>query len=83
MPSATSGAAEPVGANIDEMDMLLDGVSEAGVQLAALRRGIGTLQHSRRLVQSLEEQWAAPRADRVGRFGFEARLDDHGVADRG
>jgi two-component system, chemotaxis family, sensor kinase CheA len=66
MPSMTNSSAEPVRTNIDEMDMLLDGVSEAGVQLAALRRGIGTLQRSRRLAQLLEEQWTAPRAERMG-----------------
>jgi two-component system, chemotaxis family, sensor kinase CheA len=65
-PSMTNSFAEPVRTNIDEMDMLLDGVSEAGVQLAALRRGIGTLQRSRRLAQILEEQWNAPRAERMG-----------------
>jgi two-component system chemotaxis sensor kinase CheA len=62
--SISNGPLEPVGTNIDEMDMLLDGVSGAGVQLAALRRGIGTLQRSRRLAQLLEEHWAAPRTDR-------------------
>jgi two-component system, chemotaxis family, sensor kinase CheA len=66
LPSMANATAEPVRTNIDEMDMLLDGVSEAGVQLAALRRGIGTLQRSRRLAQLLEEQWAAPRTERMG-----------------
>jgi two-component system, chemotaxis family, sensor kinase CheA len=66
MPSLANATAEPVRTNIDEMDLLLDGVSEAGVQLAALRRGIGTLQRSRRLAQLLEEQWAAPRTERMG-----------------
>jgi two-component system chemotaxis sensor kinase CheA len=66
MPSMANASAEPARTNIDEMDMLLDGVSEAGVQLAALRRGISTLQRGRRLTQLLEEQWAAPRAERMG-----------------
>jgi two-component system, chemotaxis family, sensor kinase CheA len=66
MPSAANAAAEPARTNVDEMDMLLDGVSEAGVQLAALRRGLGTLQRGRRLAQLLEEQWTAPRTERMG-----------------
>ena len=66
MPSPANASAEPLSTNVDEMDMLLDGVSEAGVQLAALRRGIGTLQRSRRVAQMLEEQWAAPRTERSG-----------------
>jgi two-component system chemotaxis sensor kinase CheA len=66
MSSLANATAEPMRTNIDEMDMLLDGVSEAGVQLAALRRGIGTLQRSRRLAQLLEEHWAAPRTERMG-----------------
>jgi two-component system, chemotaxis family, sensor kinase CheA len=66
MPSMANATAEPVRTNIDEMDMLLDGVSEAGVQLAALRRGIGTLQRGRRLTQLLEDQWTSPRAERMG-----------------
>jgi two-component system chemotaxis sensor kinase CheA len=64
MSSVPNGALEPVRTNIDEMDVLLGAISEAGVQLAALRRGIGTLQRSRRLAQLVEEHWAAPRADR-------------------
>ena len=55
---------EPVRTNVDEMDVLLDGLTEAKVQLAALRRGIASLQRSRRLAQLLEEQLAAPRVDR-------------------
>jgi two-component system, chemotaxis family, sensor kinase CheA len=66
MPPTANAAAEPARTNVDEMDMLLDGVSEAGVQLAALRRGIGNLQRGRRLAQLLEEQWAAPRTERTG-----------------
>jgi two-component system, chemotaxis family, sensor kinase CheA len=66
LPSMANAAAEPARTNVDEMDMLLDGVSEAGVQLAALRRGIGTLQRGRRLAQLLEEQWTAPRIERMG-----------------
>ncbi|MEA3175634.1 MAG: two-component system, chemotaxis family, sensor kinase CheA [Gammaproteobacteria bacterium] len=57
---------EPPKINIDEMDVLLDGLSETSVQLAALRHGAGTLQRSRRLAQLLEEHWNAPRTDRGG-----------------
>jgi two-component system chemotaxis sensor kinase CheA len=64
MSSVANGPLEPVRTNIDEMDVLLGGISEAGVQLGALRRGIGTLQRSRRLAQLLEEHWAAPRTER-------------------
>ena len=71
-PSANASA-EPSRTNVDEMDLLLDGFSEASVQLAALRRGTGTLQRSRRLAQLLEEQWAAPRAERMRRRRSEAR----------
>jgi two-component system chemotaxis sensor kinase CheA len=55
---------EPLGTNVDEMDALLDGLTEANVQLVALRRGIAPLKRSRRLAQLLEEQLAAPRGDR-------------------
>jgi two-component system chemotaxis sensor kinase CheA len=63
-PSVENGSLEPVRTNIDEMDVLLDGLTEANVQLAALRRGIAPLQSSRRLAQLLEEQLAAPRGGR-------------------
>jgi len=58
------GASQPLGTNVDEMDVLLDGLTEANVQLAALRRGIAPLKRGRRLAQLLEEQLAAPRGDR-------------------
>jgi two-component system chemotaxis sensor kinase CheA len=59
-----SGSLEPVATNVDEMDVLLDGLREANVRLAALRRGMAPLQRSRRLAQLLEEQLAAPRGGR-------------------
>jgi two-component system chemotaxis sensor kinase CheA len=63
-PSVENGSLEPVRTNFDEMDVLLDGLTEANVQLAVLRRGIAPLQSSRRLAQLLEEQLAAPRGGR-------------------
>jgi two-component system chemotaxis sensor kinase CheA len=50
--------------NVDEVDALLGGLTEAGVQLAALRRGMAPLERSRRLAQLLEEQFASPRTER-------------------
>jgi two-component system, chemotaxis family, sensor kinase CheA len=63
-PSVENGSLEPVRTNIDEMDVLLEGLAEANVQLAALRREIAPLQRGRRLAQLLEEQMTAPRGDR-------------------
>jgi two-component system chemotaxis sensor kinase CheA len=63
-PSIQDGPLEAVRTNVDEMDVLLDGVTEASVQLATLRRGVEPLQRSRRLVQLLEEHLTAPRGDR-------------------
>jgi two-component system, chemotaxis family, sensor kinase CheA len=64
LPSVENGSVEPAVTNVDEMDVLLDGLTEANVQLAALRRGIAPLQRGGRLAQLLEEQWMAPRGDR-------------------
>jgi two-component system, chemotaxis family, sensor kinase CheA len=68
---ATSGApplvtaAEASPGSLDDVDVLLDGLTEAGVQLAVLRGGGSLLQRGRRLAQLLEEQLAAPRAGRA------------------
>jgi two-component system chemotaxis sensor kinase CheA len=64
LPADENGSLEPVRTNVDEMDVLLEGLTEANVQLAALRRGIAPLTRSRRLAQLLEEQWEAPRVGR-------------------
>jgi two-component system chemotaxis sensor kinase CheA len=57
--------------NVDEMDALLENLSEASVQVSALRRQLAPLQRSRRLAQLLEEQWLAPRTERPsGGGGF-------------
>jgi two-component system chemotaxis sensor kinase CheA len=44
---------DPISANAEEMDVVLEGLRETHVQLAALRHGIGTLQQGRRLAQAL------------------------------
>jgi two-component system chemotaxis sensor kinase CheA len=58
-----------VATNVDEMDALLENLSEASVQLSALRRELAPLQRSRRLVQLLEEQWLAQRINRFSDAG--------------
>jgi two-component system chemotaxis sensor kinase CheA len=63
-PSIENGPAAAVTTSVDEMDALLENLSEASVQASALRRELAPLQHSRRLVQLLEGQWHAPRTDR-------------------
>jgi two-component system chemotaxis sensor kinase CheA len=68
-PSIQNGSAEAVTTGVDEMDALLENLSEASVQASALRRELAPLQRSRRLVQLLEEQWHAPRADRFSGTG--------------
>jgi two-component system, chemotaxis family, sensor kinase CheA len=50
---------------VDDVDVLLDGLTEAGVQLAVLRGGGKLLQRGRHLAQLLEEQLSAPRAGRA------------------
>jgi two-component system chemotaxis sensor kinase CheA len=62
--SIQNGPLEVVTTSVDEMDVLLENLSEASVQLAAQRRGIESLQDSRRLAQLVQEQWVAPRSDR-------------------
>jgi two-component system, chemotaxis family, sensor kinase CheA len=50
---------EALTSNVDEMDLLLEGLSEASAQLGGLRRGTGVLYQSQRLAQLLDEQPAA------------------------
>jgi two-component system chemotaxis sensor kinase CheA len=59
--SQQSAALESPTSNVDEMDVLLEALSAAGVQLAGLRRGMRSLQQSRRLAGVVEEHWAAAR----------------------
>ena len=68
-PSIQNGSAEALTTGVDEMDALLENLSEASVQASALRKELAPLQRSRRLVQLLEEQWHAPRADRFSGSG--------------
>jgi two-component system, chemotaxis family, sensor kinase CheA len=59
--SAPSAPFEAVASNVDEVDLLLEGLNEASTQLSALRRGTSVLQQSQRLAQLLDEQRAAAR----------------------
>jgi two-component system chemotaxis sensor kinase CheA len=68
-PSAQHSPFADVTTNVDEMDALLENLSEASVQASVLRRELAPLQHSRRLVQLLEEQWHAPRTNRFSDAG--------------
>jgi two-component system chemotaxis sensor kinase CheA len=52
---------EALTSNVDEMDLLLEGLSEASAQLGGLRRGTDVLHQSQRLAQLLDEQRAAAR----------------------
>ena len=69
LASILDGPIEAVTTNVDEMDTLLENLSEASVQVSTLRRELAPLQRSRRLVQLLEEQWHAPRTDRFSGTG--------------
>jgi two-component system, chemotaxis family, sensor kinase CheA len=64
-PLIEEGPFETVATNIDEMDILLESLNEASVQVAALRREIEPLQRARRLAQLVVEQWSTPRPDHV------------------
>jgi two-component system chemotaxis sensor kinase CheA len=57
---------DPISANAEEMDVVLEGLRETGVQLAALRHGIGTLQQGRRLAQALADLTTARTAGGTG-----------------
>jgi two-component system chemotaxis sensor kinase CheA len=67
-----SGSLDSVTTNVDEMDRLLESLSEASVQVSALRRELAPLQRSRRLAQLLDEQWLARRTDRLSGTGGKA-----------
>jgi two-component system chemotaxis sensor kinase CheA len=69
MPSAQNGVLDTVTTQGDEVDALLEGLSEARVHLTALQRGIGTLQRGRRLAQLLEEEGVGKRIERFGGDG--------------
>jgi two-component system chemotaxis sensor kinase CheA len=57
---------ETVRVEIEEMDTLLDGVSEASVQITALRREVQTLERARLLAGNLLENVAPQRAEANG-----------------
>jgi two-component system chemotaxis sensor kinase CheA len=59
--SAHAAPFEAVTSNVDEVDLLLEGLSEASAQLGGLRRGTGVLHQSQRLAQLLDEQRAQAR----------------------
>ncbi len=74
-PEAAPGAAraerpthdEPpgrIGADLDEMDGLMDGISEASVRLAELRRSLLPLARGGRVAQQLSTELASLRASR-------------------
>jgi two-component system chemotaxis sensor kinase CheA len=69
IPSIQHGSLETVTTNLDEMDLLLESISEASVEVSAMRRELAPLQRSRRLTQLLEEQALAPRTDRFSGTG--------------
>jgi two-component system chemotaxis sensor kinase CheA len=69
LASTLNGPLEAVTTNVDEMDSLLENLSEASVQVSTLRRELAPLQRSRRLAQLLEEQWLAQRTDRSSGTG--------------
>src|ERR1700688_2764388 len=64
LASILDGPIEAVTTNVDEMDTLLENLSEASVQVSTLRSELAPLQRSRRLAQLLEEQWLAELSDR-------------------
>ncbi|MGE0546300.1 MAG: response regulator [Kofleriaceae bacterium] len=53
-----------VRAELEEMDALLEGVSEVGVQLTSLRRTFSNVERARRLAELLDEQLGSVRAQR-------------------
>ena len=55
-------AHDPITANAEEMDVVLEGLRETSVQLVALRQGLGTLHRGRRLAQALADSATARTA---------------------
>jgi two-component system chemotaxis sensor kinase CheA len=72
-PAAAPGAGEEplrtVRADVAEMDMLLDGLSEASVQLGAMRGALGALERMRQLIESLIARLGVARARELPRAG--------------
>jgi two-component system chemotaxis sensor kinase CheA len=57
--STDAHAPDPISANAEELDAVLEGVRETSVQLRALRRGIGGLEKGRRLARFLADSATA------------------------
>ncbi|MGE0869940.1 MAG: response regulator [Kofleriaceae bacterium] len=75
-PAPTGGPIEParapspddrpriVRAELEEIDALIEGVSEVGIQLTAVRRTFSGVERARRLAELLDEQLGSARAQR-------------------
>ncbi len=61
--------ARAIRADVAEMDALLDGLAEARVELAALRRILGSVERARHTADLLSGQLSARRAREVARAG--------------
>jgi two-component system chemotaxis sensor kinase CheA len=59
---AQQESAPILGTDVEEVDALLDGLSEAGVQLASIRRAFAGLVRVQRLSTQLEDQLASTQA---------------------
>jgi two-component system chemotaxis sensor kinase CheA len=72
------GAAQTVRADIAEMDLLLDGIAEASVQIGSLKSAAGAAERARHLAHVLAQQLASPgaaagRAAGIGAIPAKAR----------
>lgn len=69
--SGTSPAPEPpapaMRSDIADMDRLLEGIAQAGIQLRSLRGGLADVERARHLAELLGEQLATPRLAGVQR----------------
>src|SRR3984893_9932441 len=65
---------ETVRVEIEEMDTLLDGVSEASVQIVALRRELATLERARLLAGNLLGDVALQHGDEANGTGWNATI---------
>jgi two-component system chemotaxis sensor kinase CheA len=65
---------ETVRVEIEEMDTLLDGVSEASVQITALRREMATLERARLLAGKLLEHFALQHRTEANGTGWNATI---------
>jgi len=73
---------ETVRVEIEEADKLLEGVSEAAVQITALRREAGTIEHARQLAGTLLENLALrPGIEANGAGAMAARVKTRALAE--